>query len=62
MYKLEINDLKELNLFLNLNDLEYVDLFLSRGKSILVSNTAELFAALSLYTECSAYSPTTENR
>ena len=48
MYKLEINDLKELNLFLNLNDLEYVDLFLSRGKSILVSNTAELFAALSL--------------
>ena len=54
MYKLEINDLKELNLFLNLNDLEYVDLFLSRGKSILVSNTAELFAALSLYTECSA--------
>lgn len=54
MYRLEINDLKEANLFLNLNDLEYVDLFLSRGKSILVSNTAELFAALSLDTECSA--------
>lgn len=54
MYRLMIEDVKDINQFLNLNDLEYVDLFLNKDKSILVSNTTELFAALSLKTDVSA--------
>lgn len=48
MYRIDINDIKELCLFLNLNDNEYVDLIINNQTAILISDTNELFATVTL--------------
>ena len=53
MYKLNVSDVVSLNHFLKLNVIEYIDIFLNKGESIMVSNTNELFAYYSLKTDAS---------
>ena len=51
MYKLKIEDINSFYHFLKLNAIEYIDAFLNKGDSIMVSNTNEVFAYYSFKTD-----------
>ena len=53
MYKLKIEDINSFYHFLKLNVIEYIDVFLNKGDSIMVSNTNEVFAYYSFKTDAS---------
>lgn len=50
MFRIEINNERDLHSFLSLNDGEYIDVFLKDGSSTLVANNKELFAMITLET------------
>ena len=48
MYRINIDDIDSLKSFLIINDTEYIDAIIDLNKATLVTNTKEIFAALTL--------------